>query len=72
VAALAERVSMRIPWKQILLPVANSLFMVMQIQYWERIMPEGTLWFLLRLVLAAGGYLLILFCSGALKKIVKC
>ncbi len=72
VAALAERVSMRIPWKQILLPVANSLFMVMQIQFWERIMPEGTLWFLLRLVLAAGGYLFILFCSGALRKIVKC
>ena len=72
VAALAERVSMRIPWKQILLPVANSIFMVMQIQFWERIMPEGTLWFLLRLVLAAGGYLLILFCSGTLKKIVKC
>ena len=72
VAALAERVSMRIPWKQILLPVANSLFMAMQIQFWERVMPEGTLWFLLRLVLAAGGYLLILFCSGALRKIVKC
>ena len=71
IAALGQRVPMRIPWKQIFLPVGNSLLMVIQIQFLECILPEGTVWFLLRLSLAAGGYLFILFCTGELNRIIK-
>ncbi len=71
IAALGQNVSMRIPWKQIFLPVINSLLMVIQIQFWESVMPDGTVWFFLRLCLAAGGYLLIMLCTGELQQIIK-
>lgn len=73
VAALGQCVEMRIPWGQILLPAANSLLMVLHLQLWEWILPgNDTVWMLLRLCFAAGGYLLVLACTGQIQKILNC
>ncbi len=71
VAALGQCVSMRIPWKHIFLPVGNSLLMVMHMQLWERILPDGMLCFLFRLSMAAMGYFLILCCTAEVRQLIK-
>lgn len=53
IAALGQCVPVRIPWKQIFLPVGGSLLMVIQMQFFETVLPNGTIWFLARLTLAA-------------------
>lgn len=72
VAALGQNVAIRIPWKEIGLPLVNSLLMVVHLQFWENILPNDTIWtFFLRLVFAACGYLCVLVCTGVWKPQMK-
>ena len=71
IAALGQCVPVRIPWKQIFLPVGGSLLMVIQMQFLETVLPNGTIWFFVRLNLAAVSYLLILLITGELRQLMK-
>ncbi|MBQ2003446.1 MAG: polysaccharide biosynthesis protein [Peptococcaceae bacterium] len=71
IAALGQCVPVRIPWKQIFLPVGGSLLMVIQMQFLETVLPNGTIWFFVRLTLAAVSYLLILLITGELRQLMK-
>ena len=71
VMALGQYVPIRMPWKEIFLPAANSILMVLHLQFWENILPSGSVFFLLRLCFAAMGYLMVLLCTGQLKRFIK-
>lgn len=72
VAALGQQVSFRLSWKEILLPLGNTFFMVINLQFLETIISqETTASFLFRLVIAAFGYLFILVCTGQTKQLLQ-
>ena len=71
VMALGQYVPIQMPWKEIFLPAANSILMVLHLQFWENILPSGSVFFLLRLCFAAMGYLMVLLCTGQLKRFIK-
>ena len=72
IAALNLRVSICLPWKDVFLPILNSVMMVVHLQFWENLMPEENMIFLLvRLIFAAIGYLIIMMITGQMKRVLK-
>ncbi len=69
IAALGQKVSLQFPWKALLLPIGNSLLMVVHLQLWEWVLPPGNIiLFFVKFIFAGCGYLLIMMCTGQLKK----
>lgn len=71
VMVLGQQVVIRLPWKEIFLPLVNTMIMVFHLQFWECILPNNNIAFFLKLCFAAMGYLLIMLCSGQTKQLLK-